>query len=176
MNLDWDDLTTSDHYWEYTNSRMSSYQKSLPKSWSKIADASRKITNQTSLSILSSLSTKSNHAYKIFNSPEDEFTFSKNSLEKFKAEDKTAQSNNKIILFLNRCGEALYDLYSSDSLQTAVTALYAKLLIILGLALPLSEVISASIDPEYFQLFYVYLFTGSLLYLLFVYIDLLQER
>ena len=91
MNLDWDDLTTSDHYWEYTNSRMSSYQKSLPKSWSKIADASKKITNQTSLSILSSISMKSNYAYKIFNSPEDEFTFSKNSLEKFKAEDKAAQ-------------------------------------------------------------------------------------
>jgi hypothetical protein len=57
-----------------------------------------------------------------------------------------------------------------------VTALYAKILIILGLALPLSEVISAAVGPEYFQLFYVYLFIGSLIYLLFVYIDLLQER
>ena len=150
---------------------MSSYQKSLPKSWSKIADASRKITNQASLSILS---LKISNDYKIFNSSEDEFEFSKSSLTKFKAEEKTPLKRFR--LFPASCSAALYDFYSSDSLQVAVSALYAKILCILGLAFPASEVISAAIVQEYFQLFYVYLFTGSLLYLVFVYVDLLHDR
>ena len=151
---------------------MTSFKKNLPKSWSKIADASRKISNQASLSILS---LKIDNDYKMFNSSEDEFEFSKSSLARFRP-DKKQGSEKRCRVFPLRCGEGLYDLYSSDSLQTAVSALYAKILIILGLAFPLSEVISAAIVTEYFQLFYVYLFTGSLLYLAFVFTDLLQER
>ena len=45
-----------------------------------------------------------------------------------------------------------------------------------GLSLPLSEVLSSNISPDYFQIFYVYLFTGSLSYLTFVYCDLLREK
>ena len=37
----------------------------------------------------------------------------------------------------------------------------------------ISEILSDRISAEYFQLFYVYLFSGSLLYLTAVYIDLL---
>ncbi len=37
-------------------------------------------------------------------------------------------------------------LYCSDALQKAVTALYANVLVILGLALPLAEVISSHIS------------------------------
>ena len=37
----------------------------------------------------------------------------------------------------------------------------------------ISEILSHRISPEYFQMFYVYLFSGSLLYLTFVYMDLL---
>ena len=37
----------------------------------------------------------------------------------------------------------------------------------------ISEILSDRISPEYFQLFYVYLFSGSLLYLTFVYVELL---
>ena len=37
-------------------------------------------------------------------------------------------------------------LYCSDALQKAVTALYANVLVILGLALPLAEVISTHIS------------------------------
>ena len=151
---------------------MNSFKKNLPKSWSKIADASRKITTQANISILS---LKSDNDYKMFNTSEDEFEFSKNSLARFKAEEKPGLKKSASWCSA-RCGDGLYDLYSNDSLQAAVTALYAKILIILGLTFPLSEVISAAIAPEYFQLFYVFLFTGSLGYLIFVYVDLLQER
>ena len=37
-------------------------------------------------------------------------------------------------------------MYSSDALQKAVTALYANILVILGFALPLSEVIAVNIS------------------------------
>ncbi|TRY73602.1 hypothetical protein TCAL_10164 [Tigriopus californicus] len=63
-----------------------------------------------------------------------------------------------------------------DSLQAVASALYCKILVILGLAFPMSEVISSQVPRGYYQLFYVYLFLGSLLYLLFVYIDLLRNR
>ncbi len=57
-----------------------------------------------------------------------------------------------------------------------VTALYCKILVILGLAFPMAEVISDNVPKGYYQLFYVYLFLGSLLYLLFIYVDLLRTR
>ena len=45
-----------------------------------------------------------------------------------------------------------------------------------GLSFPLSEVLSTRISSEYFQIFYLYLFSGSLIYLSFVYCDLLREK
>ena len=66
--------------------------------------------------------------------------------------------------------------FNSDALQAVVTALYSKILVILGLAFPMAEVISDNVPKGYYQLFYVYLFLGSLLYLLFIYFDLLRTR
>jgi hypothetical protein len=66
--------------------------------------------------------------------------------------------------------------HSSDALQAVVTALYCKILVILGLAFPMAEVISAKVPHGYYQLFYVYLYVGSLLFLLFIYVDLLRTR
>ena len=65
---------------------------------------------------------------------------------------------------------------SRDALQSVVTALYCKLLIILGLAFPMAEVISESVPKGYYQLFYVYLFLGSLVFLLFTYVDLWRTK
>ena len=64
----------------------------------------------------------------------------------------------------------------SDALQSIVTALYCKILVILGLALPLAEVISVNVPQGYYQLFYVYLFLGSLLFLFGIHIDLIRTR
>ena len=43
-----------------------------------------------------------------------------------------ANEEDKLGGFRRDCMAALYDLYTSDSLQAALTALYAKLLVILG--------------------------------------------
>ena len=61
-------------------------------------------------------------------------------------------------------------------MQSVVTALYCKLLIILGLAFPMAEVISVQVPKGYYQLFYVYLFLGSLIFLLATYIDLWRTK
>ena len=64
----------------------------------------------------------------------------------------------------------------SDSLQEIVTALYCKLLIILGLAFPMAEQISHEVSIGTYQLFYVYLYLGSLLFLIFIYFDLIRTK
>jgi hypothetical protein len=61
-------------------------------------------------------------------------------------------------------------------LQEIVTALYCKLLIILGLAFPMAEQISHEVSIGTYQLFYVYLYLGSLLFLVFVYFDIFRTK
>ena len=67
-------------------------------------------------------------------------------------------------------------LFFRDALQSIVTALYCKILVILGLAFPMAEVISKNVPKGYYQLFYVYLFLGSLVFLTAVYIDLWRTK
>ena len=57
-----------------------------------------------------------------------------------------------------------------------MTALYCKLLIILGLAFPMAEQISHEVSIGTYQLFYVYLYLGSLLFLIFVYFDIIRTK
>ena len=66
--------------------------------------------------------------------------------------------------------------FFSDALQETVSALYCKVLIILGLAFPMAEVMSAKVPSGFYQLFYVYLYLGSLLFLVSVYIDVLRTK
>jgi hypothetical protein len=42
-------------------------------------------------------------------------------------------------------------LFFSDALQATVTALYCKILVILGLAFPMAEVISENVPKGYYQ-------------------------
>ena len=88
---------------------------------------------------------------------------------------------------------SVHDIYSCDLLQQAITALYAKILIILGekkrgkdieilkslfsgLSLPLTDALSVNMSVEFSQYFYIFLFTGSLGYICFVYIELFTKK
>ena len=51
-----------------------------------------------------------------------------------------ASEEDKLGRFRRDCMAALYDLYTSDSLQAALTALYAKLLVIMGQQLPVFSI------------------------------------
>ncbi|KAG8226015.1 hypothetical protein J437_LFUL004136, partial [Ladona fulva] len=63
-----------------------------------------------------------------------------------------------------------------DALTTALSALYAKLLVVLGIALPVTEVISTQVPPYFYQGFYLYLYGGSLLFVFLMHAILLRQR
>ena len=70
----------------------------------------------------------------------------------------------------------IFSFFFRDALQSVITALYCKIVVILGLAFPMAEVVSDNVAPGYYQLFYVYLFLMSLIFLLVIYIDLWKSK
>uniref|UniRef100_A0A023FDY1 Putative conserved plasma membrane protein n=1 Tax=Amblyomma cajennense TaxID=34607 RepID=A0A023FDY1_AMBCJ len=56
-----------------------------------------------------------------------------------------------------------------------LSALYAKLLVIMGICFPLAEVISKKIPVSFYEGFYLYLYFGSIAFLLYVYVFLLRH-
>lgn len=76
-------------------------------------------------------------------------------------------------LFLN----VLLTLFSSsDSLSTALSALYAKMVVILGIALPITEILSNRISASVYQGFYVYLYVVSISFVVFIYVSQLRRK
>ncbi|XP_031782086.1 proton channel OtopLc isoform X1 [Nasonia vitripennis] len=56
-----------------------------------------------------------------------------------------------------------------DAFATTLSALYGKLLVVMGIAFPMAEVISTYIPPSFYEAFYLYLYIGSMLFLLVMY-------
>lgn len=63
-----------------------------------------------------------------------------------------------------------------DALASTLSALYGKLLVVMGIAFPMAEVISTYIPPSFYEGFYLYLYFGSMLFLLYMYAMLLQDK
>jgi hypothetical protein len=59
---------------------------------------------------------------------------------------------------------------SRDDNQNVITAMYCKILVLLGLAFPMAESFTDKVPSGYYEGFMFYLFSGSLLFLLYVYI------
>nr|XP_032512340.1 proton channel OtopLc-like isoform X1 [Danaus plexippus plexippus] len=68
------------------------------------------------------------------------------------------------------------DILGSEALSKALSALYAKLLVVLGLAFPVTEVIAKGVPDAYYQGFYLYLYLVSLIFIIFLYADLMREK
>lgn len=64
----------------------------------------------------------------------------------------------------------------SDALSSGLSALYAKIIVILGVALPVTEVLTSRIPSIVYQSFYVYLYGVSVLFVLFVYMAHMRTR
>lgn len=64
----------------------------------------------------------------------------------------------------------------NDAISAALSATYCKLLVLLGVCLPITEVISDQIPTYVYQGFYVYLYAGSILFVIFVYISAFRNR
>ncbi|XP_034248135.1 proton channel OtopLc-like isoform X2 [Thrips palmi] len=63
-----------------------------------------------------------------------------------------------------------------DALATTLSALYGKLIVVMGIAFPMAEVISTYIPPSFYEGFYLYLYFGSMLFLLYMYAMLLKDK
>ncbi|XP_032780381.2 proton channel OtopLc isoform X1 [Daphnia magna] len=63
-----------------------------------------------------------------------------------------------------------------NALLTVISALYAKLLVVMGLAFPMTEVISNHVPSFSYLGFYLYLYFGSIAYFLFVFFTMLKNR
>ncbi|KAL7304997.1 hypothetical protein TKK_0002787 [Trichogramma kaykai] len=57
-----------------------------------------------------------------------------------------------------------------DAFSTTLSALYGKLLVVMGIAFPMAEVISTYIPPSFYEAFYLYLYIGSMLFLVIMYL------
>ncbi|KAI5641936.1 otopetrin domain-containing protein [Phthorimaea operculella] len=65
---------------------------------------------------------------------------------------------------------------AGDALATTLSALYGKLLVVMGIAFPMAEVISTYIPPSFYEGFYLYLYIGSMVFLLYMYAALVRDR
>ncbi|XP_050515421.1 proton channel OtopLc-like [Diabrotica virgifera virgifera] len=63
-----------------------------------------------------------------------------------------------------------------EALATTLSALYGKLLVIMGTAFPMAEVISTYIPPSFYEAYYLYLYIGSMFFLLYMYIILANDK
>ncbi|XP_055524552.1 proton channel OtopLc-like isoform X2 [Wyeomyia smithii] len=63
-----------------------------------------------------------------------------------------------------------------DALSTALSALYAKIIVILGISLPVTEILSSQIPANVYQGFYLYLYVTSIAFVIFVYASNMRRR
>lgn len=78
---------------------------------------------------------------------------------------------SKIYFHIHTC-------FFSDSLTIILSALYAKLLVVLGMAFPITEIISkdAKVKAFFYQGFYLYLYIGSIAFVSYMYATLVREK
>lgn len=63
-----------------------------------------------------------------------------------------------------------------DALTSALSAFYAKFLVVLGLAFPITDVLSVKAPNKFYRGFYLYLYVGSIAFVAFMYVDHLRSR
>ncbi|KAL5278660.1 hypothetical protein ACFFRR_003346 [Megaselia abdita] len=63
-----------------------------------------------------------------------------------------------------------------DAITRGLSALYCKFLVILGVVMPVTEIISEKIPTVVYQSFYVYMYGGSILFVVFVYSMTFKNR
>ncbi|XP_029667369.1 proton channel OtopLc-like isoform X2 [Formica exsecta] len=78
--------------------------------------------------------------------------------------------------FLEVTDERKWKNLGCDALATTLSALYGKLLVVMGIAFPMAEVISTYIPPSFYEAFYLYLYFGSMIFLVYMYAMLFRDN
>lgn len=76
---------------------------------------------------------------------------------------------------LRRDGQFVFSQSDYDAMIVMLSAVYAKLLVVMGICFPLAEVISHKIPISFYEGFYLYLYLGSIAFLVYVYLFLLRS-
>lgn len=63
-----------------------------------------------------------------------------------------------------------------DALTSALSAFYAKLIVVLGIAFPVTDILAVKAPNAFYQGFYLYLYIGSVLFVAFMYIAHIRSR
>ena len=79
------------------------------------------------------------------------------------------------ISLVQQLTQRLFRLLHSDALASTFSALYGKLLVVMGIAFPMAEVISTYIPPSFYEGFYLYIYFGSMIFLVYMYATLLRD-
>lgn len=93
----------------------------------------------------------------------------RNTTDAWASKSRSPPQKNKMSVPLSFC-------VNSDALTTILSALYAKLLVVLGMAFPITEIISPNVRPFFYQGFYLYLYLGSIAFLSYMYATLVREK
>lgn len=66
----------------------------------------------------------------------------------------------------------------SDGITTTLSAMYAKVIVFMGIVFPITDVIStkAQSTPSFYQGFYLYLYVVSMAYVIFMYASHLRNK
>lgn len=64
----------------------------------------------------------------------------------------------------------------SDALSSSLSAFYAKIVVIAGIAVPVTEILTSRIPSVVYQSFYVYLYSVSIAFVIFVYTAHMRTR
>ncbi|XP_044749510.1 proton channel OtopLc isoform X2 [Coccinella septempunctata] len=64
----------------------------------------------------------------------------------------------------------------NDAVTTILSAFYAKLLVVLGMAFPITEILSKEVTTSFYQGFYLYLYVGSISFLIVIYTTVAKEK
>lgn len=63
-----------------------------------------------------------------------------------------------------------------DALSAALSALYAKIVVILGIAMPVTEVLTQRVPAAVYQSFYIYLYVTSIVFVVFLHVTQMRTR
>ncbi|KAG5875105.1 hypothetical protein JTB14_020238 [Gonioctena quinquepunctata] len=63
----------------------------------------------------------------------------------------------------------------NDALCKILSAFYGKLLVVLGMAFPITEIISIEVHPFFYQGYYLYLYIGSISFVAYLYVNPIKE-
>lgn len=63
-----------------------------------------------------------------------------------------------------------------DALTTALSAFYAKLIVVLGIAFPVTDILGAKAPNVFYQGFYLYLYIVSVLFVGFMYMTRVRSK